>query len=136
MNRVYGLLLAFLVLVAGVGCVGLDNLSANKLTKSTSAGVEVELAHWAYWDKNCRGENFSVTIATTPKNGQIIIRDSVYAIPSRTSNGNLTGCVDKIVESKKVVYLPNEGFRGQDEAIVKFSGSTGSVANAYTIAVN
>lgn len=116
-------------------CGGLSTLGANQIAKSTKAGKEVELAHWAYWDNNCEGEDFDVAILTPPKNGRTEIRDAVYAIPSKTSSGESTGCVDKIVESKQVFYIPNDDFKGGDEAVVEFSGSSGVVTNAYTISV-
>ena len=117
------------------GCMNVASLGANQIAKSTKANAEVELAHWAYWDDNCEGEAFDVAILTPPKNGRTEIRDSVYAIPSKTSSGALTGCVDKIVESKQVFYIPNEGFKGEDTAMVEFSGSSGVVTNAYSIRV-
>ena len=117
------------------GCMNVASLGANQIAKSTKANAEVELAHWAYWDDNCEGEPFDVAILTPPANGRTEIRDSVYAIPTKTSSGALTGCVDKIVESKQVFYIPNEGFKGEDAATVEFSGSSGVVTNAYSIRV-
>ena len=116
-------------------CGGLQNLGANQISKFTKTGQEVELAHWAYWDNNCEGEPFDVTILTPPKNGRTEIRDAVFAIPSKNSAGETTGCVDKIVESKQVFYIPNEGYTGGDEAVVEFAGSSGVVTNAYNISV-
>lgn len=114
---------------------GLNTLNANQFKKSTKQGTDVELAHWAYWDNSCAAEDFDVFIDTAPANGKTEIRDDVFAIPSKTSSGADTGCVDKIIESKKVFYVPAEGFTGQDTVVVTFSGSSGDVTNAYTITV-
>ncbi len=125
------------IVMAGVlaSCAGIEHLDANRLSKSTKKSDEVELAHWAYWDDNCAGEEFSVAILQPPAHGTTEVRESVFAIPERTSSGASTGCVDQIVESKKVFYIPNGTYVGDDTALVEFSGSTGSVKNLYTITV-
>ena len=131
--------LKLLLVVTGLtllaACAGLETLGANQISLSTKQSTEVELAHWAYWNDDCEGEDFSVAVAAAPRNGRTEIRESVFAIPAKTSSGKLTGCVDKIIESKKVFYIPNDGFVGTDAAVVKFSGSSGVVTNAYSISV-
>lgn len=133
MQRILGL--AAICLVSACAAGGLSALNANEFKKSTKQGTDVELAHWAYWDDNCAAEDFTVTIAGAPASGSTEIRDDVFAIPAKTSNGSDTGCVDKIIESKKVFYVPAEGFTGQDRVVVTFSGSSGDVTNAYAITV-
>lgn len=116
-------------------CAGLDTLSANQIDRSVSKNAEVELAHWAYWDNNCEGEPFDTTIVEAPAHGKTDLRDAVFAIPSTTSSGASTGCVDKIVESTKVFYIPAKDYTGADRVVVQFSGSSGTVTNAYAISV-
>ncbi len=130
---------AFLACIALAGtlaaCSGIENLGANKIAKSVKSGGEIELAHWAYWDNNCQGEPFDTNIISAPKNGKTELRDAVFAFPSKNSSGATTGCVDKIIESTKVFYIPNKGYKGPEEVVVEFSGSSGTVRNAYAITV-
>ena len=125
------------VFAAGLlaACAGLPPLGANQQDRFTKAGQEVELAHWAYWDNNCEGEEFDINILTPPASGRTEIREAVFAIPTKNSSGQETGCVDKIIESKKVIYIPNDGFSGADQAVIEFTGSSGVVTNAYSITV-
>lgn len=133
MNRTYIACIALAGALAA--CTGLENLGANAISKSVKAGGEVELAHWAYWDNACQGEPFDTRIVEAPKHGTTELRDAVFAIPSVTSSGASTGCVDKIVESTKVFYTPAAGYTGSDAVVVEFSGSSGTVRNAYSITV-
>ena len=133
MNKTYIASLAVAGMLAG--CAGLENLGANTIQKSVKAGGEVELAHWAYWDNNCQGEPFDTNIIDAPKQGKVELRDAVFAIPTKNSSGVKTGCVDKIIESTKVFYIPNDGYTGKDSVIVEFSGSSGTVRNAYAVTV-
>lgn len=123
-----------ILICALAACAGTP-FGAKEITKSTKAGTEVELASWAYWDDNCEAEAFDIAVDTKPANGRIYVRDDVYAIPKVTANGTKTGCVDKIIESKKVFYVPNDGFVGQDSAVLTFSGSSGATTNAYAVTV-
>lgn len=109
--------------------------SSAPIQKVTSSGTEVELANWAYWNNACEGEAFETRIISPPTSGQVEQRPGIFAIPARTSSGNLTGCVDKIVESVQVFYIPNTGFTGTDAITVEFSGSSGVVRNAYSVRV-
>lgn len=131
--------LRYIALIALTGmlgaCAGLENLGANTIAKSVKSGGEVELAHWAYWDNNCQGEPFDTKIIEAPKQGKTELREAVFAIPSKNSSGATTGCVDKIIESTKVFYIPNKGYTGTDSIIVEFSGSSGTVRNAYAVTV-
>lgn len=122
-------------LLAAVSFVLAGCATAGPIAKSTRSGTEVELAHWAYWDDNCEGEDFDVVVERAPAGGRIEVRDAVFAIPERTASGEATGCVDKIVESKKVFYVPNDGFAGEDSAVVTFTGSTGATTNSYAVTV-
>lgn len=111
-----------------VGCATIQDLISNRIEKVTPANSEVELAHWAYWDNACQAEPFTVSITQQPTNGEVEIRDAVMAIPT-------TGCTDTLVESKKVFYVPDQGFTGEDVVTVRFSGSTGTTTNSYGITV-
>lgn len=118
------------------GCAGGRMTQPGDVTAvTTPRNTEAELAHWAYWDNQCRAEPFTVAITTPPSHGAIEVRDAVMAVPTHTSSGAATGCVDALVESKKVFYLPKDGYAGPDRASVQFSGSTGVVAKTYAITV-
>lgn len=125
------------MLLAGAlgACAGVETLSANQIERSVKTNSEVELAHWAYWNDACEGEPFDTTIVQAPAHGQTELRDAVFAIPTKTSSGATTGCVDKIIESTKVFYIPEKDFKGADKVVVRFSGSSGTVTNVYAITV-
>ena len=108
---------------------------SDSLTRATAPGVEVELANWAYWNNDCAAEPFEAVVAKAPLNGRVELRPGVFAIPERTSDGRSTGCVDRIIESTQAFYIPDPGFTGSDAVELRFSGSSGTVRNAYAVTV-
>lgn len=122
---------AFLISLAA--CAPMQ--STAPIQRVTSPGAEVELSNWAYWNNACEGEAFETRIVSGPSSGQVEQRPGIFAIPERTSSGNLTGCVDQIVESVQVIYTPDAGFTGTDAVTVEVSGSSGIVRNTYAIKV-
>jgi hypothetical protein len=101
-----GLVAAALLLATGAAGETVDRTV--KANARTALG-----GYFSYWLDTCgRGEIPDVTVRQRPANGTLAVQ------MHETTLGSDTRCPGMRVRGPIVVYTPNRGFRGADEAVV------------------
>jgi hypothetical protein len=85
------------------------------LSRNAKSGVDSPLAYSNRWDRNCNSLPVTITITGNPANGTVSVVDAEEVLPASTpGSGNTRQRAGKAIQSKKIMYLSNSGFRGSD----------------------
>jgi hypothetical protein len=121
-------LLAALITVDGALAKDLN------LSRTAKSGVNSPLAYAGRWDRNCNGLPTTVTITKKPASGVVSVIDADEVIPMSTpASGDTSNCAGKTVKSKRIMYLSNPNFHGNDS--VSYDSEGGGIVIHTTIAI-
>lgn len=96
---------------------------------SLPQNTELLIGEYGYWRRDCSDRHFDILIERYPKSGDLRFEVGSLLIPDDPEIGSAGDCVGEQVQSKKVIYVANPNFVGQDSVsyVVKstvFLGST------------
>ncbi len=91
--------------------------------KTVPKNSELLIGEFGYWKRDCSRRHFDIAIERYPKGGELRFEVGSLIIPQDPLVGSSGKCVGKEVQSKKVVYVADPGFVGNDSVryVVKSS---------------
>jgi hypothetical protein len=85
------------------------------LSRNAKSGVDSRLAYSGRWDRNCNTQPVTITFTRQPENGNAWSVEADEVLPVSTpGSGNTGQCAGKTIQSKRIMYRSNPGFRGND----------------------
>jgi hypothetical protein len=127
--------LGFAVVLALSACnTAVMELSASK-TVSTSAGQEVKVGRYASWTVFCGPIPITVITKNEPAHGKISIRAENWVMTGGQRLGTID-CTGKILQGVGVYYMPQPGFRGDDQVELTVPSGNGTMKDVIAIKVN
>lgn len=96
---------------------------------SLPQNTELLIGEYGFWRRDCTDRHFDILIEQYPESGDLRFEVGSLIIPEDPEFGSAGNCVGERVQSKKVIYVANPDFVGQDSVtyVVKstmFLGST------------
>ncbi len=97
---------------------------------------EILIGEFGYWKRDCSNRHFDIYIEEYPKEGDIRFEVGSLIITDKAIAGSPNGCVGQSIKSKKVIYIPDPDFVGDDTVsyVVKSSKLLGD--RAYDVNIN
>ena len=104
--------------------------------KALTKNSEVLIGEFGYWKRDCSDRHFDIYIEEYPKEGDIRFEVGSLVITEQAIVGSPDGCVGQSIKSKKVIYIPDPDFVGDDSVsyVVKSSKLLGD--KAYDVNIN
>ena len=72
------------------------------------------IGEFGYWKPDCSKQHFDIFIEQYPEGGDLRFEVGTLVIPDEPIVGRAGKCVGQSVQSKRVVYIPDEDFVGLD----------------------
>jgi len=83
-------------------------------TKTLYKNTELLIGEYAYWRRDCEARHFDISIEQYPQGGDLRFEVGTLMVPENPEIGSAGNCAGKEVQSKKVIYVANPDFVGQD----------------------
>jgi len=115
------------------GCA--SNPVVNK-AQALPKNSEVLIGEFGYWKRDCSTRHFDIFIEEYPKAGDLRFEVGSLVIPDDPIIGSAGECSGLPVQSKRLIYIPDENFVGDDSVtyVVKSTKLLGD--KAYDVSIN
>jgi len=111
MKNVFVMFVYAALMVLG-GCASTPIVTSDKVLGTK--GTELLVGEFGYWRRDCTDRHFDIYIERYPVGGDLRFEAGKIVIPENPDTGSAGNCVGQTVQSKKIVYIANPNFVGQD----------------------
>lgn len=94
------------------GCASTPVINQDKVLSEKRA--ELLVGEFGYWRRDCSDRHFDIYIERYPVRGDLRFEAGRIVIPENPDTGSAGNCVGKQVQSKKIIYIADPDFVGQD----------------------
>jgi len=127
-----GIIIGLLVLLGGCATTGPAVNQAKSLPKNS----EILIGEFGYWKRDCTKRHFDIYIEEYPQAGELRFEVGRLVIPNDPIVGSAGSCVGKSIQSKRVFYIPNPDFIGNDFVSYAVKSSRLMNEKVYDIDIN
>jgi len=99
-------------------------------------GQERIIHNFGFWRSDCSAAYFHIRILEEPEHGHLEIRKSTMTIPKTADVGTARAlCSGREIQSKQLVYIADEGYKGSDKVIVSIRAPDSKNSQPYETTV-
>lgn len=119
-------------IVSTSACAITGSPSVNKQT-SLEKNTEQLVGEFGYWKRDCSARHFDIDIVRYPEKGELRFEVGSLVIPDEPVVGSSGSCVGRSVVSKRLVYVPDNNFVGNDSVRYEVISSMFMAKKSYEV---
>lgn len=95
-------------------CAGVPVITEERTLDKNSERI---IGEYGFWRRDCSNMHFDILIEQYPKSGDLRFDVGSLVVPDNPDVGSAGKCAGKEIKSKKIVYIANPDFVGQDSVV-------------------